>query len=64
MYFLFSDSERWHCEVRAKSWLAALRKAKAEFGIRGKTRVISYCGSHKEYKLDKTSYVFSLTQVE
>jgi len=62
-YFLFSDSTAWHREITATTWRDAIRKARDQFGIGGRVRITAFYGDARDYRLDGTTYSFTLRQV-
>ena len=60
--YLFSDSEVWHREIHAKTFIGALRKARAEFGIAVPLRLIAEYGSNRDYRAS-TGYECSIRLV-
>lgn len=62
-YFLFSDSDVWHREIKANTWSTALRLAREMFGIGGRLRITAHYGDAKDYRLDGTRYTFTLRRV-
>jgi hypothetical protein len=62
-YFLFSDSTNWHREIIATTWREAIRKAREEFSICGRIRATAFNYDTRDYRLDGTTYTFTLRQV-
>lgn len=62
-YFLFSDNEVWHREIRANTFKGALLKAKEAFGIAVPLRCVAYHGASRDYKSTVTGYECSLREV-
>jgi hypothetical protein len=62
-YFLFSDSEKWHLEVNAKTWREALAVVRDTEGIGGKLTISRNNDDSRDYKLANTNYSFSLRMV-
>lgn len=60
--YYFQDLQEGR-EIKAKSFRAALLKARNIFKYKGRLRLISYCGNSKEYGLTGSTYCFSLTQI-
>lgn len=67
MYFLFSDIETFHKEIKATSWREALAIVRTTEGLRGRLRCASkghfFEITEREYTLDNTLYSFSLRLV-
>ena len=63
-YFLFSDSEVWHREIKANTFTGALRKAKEEFGIKVPLRCVSVSGEFREYRASLTNYKCTLHRID
>lgn len=68
MYFLFTDSEVFHSELESKTWRAALAEVRDWYRIKGRLRIVEVTGGwgseSREYKLDGTTYRFSLKKVD
>ena len=64
-YFLFSDDSTFHLEISASTWPSAIATVRAKFHLTGRLRIVEYFngGEGKVYRLDKTSYTFSLKKV-
>ena len=63
-YFLFSDAEVWQREIKAGTFIGALRKAKETFGIKVPLRCIKVdCGS-RVYSASITGYECVLRRVD
>ena len=48
--YLFSDSEVWHAEIHAKTFIGALRKARMQFGIAVPLRLVAEYGANRDYR--------------
>jgi len=62
--YLFSDSEVWHRSIKANNWNSAVRIARDQFLIKGRLRIKVWNGNTREYKLDKSDYIFTLRLVD
>lgn len=62
-YFLFSDATAWHREITASTWREAIRKARSEFSIGGRIRATHFNYDARDYRLDGTTYSFTLRKV-
>ena len=63
-YFLFSDSEVWQREIKANTFIGALRKAKDEFSIKVPLRCVRVGGEFRGYRASTTGYECSLRRID
>lgn len=68
MYFLFTDSEVFHAGLESTTWRSALAEVRAWHSLRGRLRIVEVTGGwgseSREYKLDGSTYRFSLKKVD
>ena len=61
--YLVNDDELFNYRIEATSFRQALAIFKDLYRVQGRLRLVAFCGKTKEYKLDRSSYRFSITEI-
>ena len=61
--YLYCDSETFNLEVKVTNLRAAIAQIRESQGIKGRLRKVESNYDCTEYKLDNTTFRFSLTRV-
>jgi hypothetical protein len=62
-YLINDDDELFNYRIDANNYRQALVIFKDLYRVQGRLRLIAYYSNVKEYKLDKSSYIFSISEV-
>jgi hypothetical protein len=60
--YLINDDELFNYRVEATSYRQALAIFKDLYRVKGRLRLTARYANVKEYKLDKSSYIFSISE--
>lgn len=61
--YLINDDELFNYKILATSYRQAIALFKDLYRIQGRLRLVARYSNVKEYKLDKSNYKFSLTEI-
>jgi hypothetical protein len=62
--YLINDVELFNYRIDADSYRQALALFKDLYRVQGRLRLIAHYSNVKEYKLDKSSYKFSIREMQ
>jgi hypothetical protein len=62
--YLINDDELFNYRIEATSYRQALTLFKDLYRVQGRLRLIAHYSNVKEYKLDKSNYKFSISEVQ
>jgi hypothetical protein len=62
--YLINDDELFNYRIEANNFNQALALFKDLYRVQGRLRLIAHYSNVKEYKLDKSSYKFSIREMQ